>query len=75
MTKAFRAKLLKAGALDTVKYRYAVYHGHAYDVIKRNVAARPVTNGLVWYKGVQAVILSALLFFFWFFSALFKASK
>ena len=35
MTKAFRAKLLKAGALDTVKYRYAVYHGHAYDVIKR----------------------------------------
>ena len=35
MTKAFRVKLLKAGALDTVKYRYAVYHGHAYDVIKR----------------------------------------
>lgn len=35
MTKAFRAKLLKAGALDTAKYRYAVYHGHAYDVIKR----------------------------------------
>lgn len=35
MTKAFRAKLLKAGELDTVKYRYAVYHGHAYDVIKR----------------------------------------
>ena len=35
MTKAFRAKLLKAGALDTSKYRYAVYHGHAYDVIKR----------------------------------------
>ena len=35
MTKAFRAKLLKAGVLDTVKYRYAVYHGHAYDVIKR----------------------------------------
>lgn len=35
MTKAFRAKLLKAGALDTVKYQYAVYHGHAYDVIKR----------------------------------------
>ena len=35
MTKTFRAKLLKAGALDTVKYRYAVYHGHAYDVIKR----------------------------------------
>ena len=27
------------------------------------------------YKGVQAVILSALLFFFWFFSALFEASK
>ena len=35
MTKAFRKKLLKAGALDTIKYRYAVYHGHAYDVIKR----------------------------------------
>lgn len=35
MTKAFRAKLLKVGALDTAKYRYAVYHGHAYDVIKR----------------------------------------
>ena len=35
MTKAFRVKLLKAGALDTAKYRYAVYHGHAYDVIKR----------------------------------------
>ena len=35
MTKAFRTKLLKAGALDTAKYRYAVYHGHAYDVIKR----------------------------------------
>lgn len=35
MTKTFRAKLLKAGALDTAKYRYAVYHGHAYDVIKR----------------------------------------
>ena len=35
MTKAFRAKLLKAGALDTKKYRYSVYHGHAYDVIKR----------------------------------------
>lgn len=35
MTKAFRAKILKAGALDTAKYRYAVYHGHAYDVIKR----------------------------------------
>lgn len=26
-------------------------------------------------RGVQAVILSTLLFFFWFFSALFKASK
>nr|DAL59022.1 MAG TPA_asm: hypothetical protein [Caudoviricetes sp.] len=26
-------------------------------------------------KGVQAVILSTLLFFFWFFSALFKSSK
>lgn len=35
MSKAFRAKLLKAGTLDTAKYRYAVYHGHAYDVIKR----------------------------------------
>lgn len=35
MSKAFRAKLLKAGILDTAKYRYAVYHGHAYDVIKR----------------------------------------
>lgn len=35
MTKAFRTKLLKTGALNTVKYRYAVYHGHAYDVIKR----------------------------------------
>lgn len=35
MTKAFRTKLLKAGALNTAKYRYAVYHGHAYDVIKR----------------------------------------
>ena len=35
MTKSFRTKLLKAGALNTVKYRYAVYHGHAYDVIKR----------------------------------------
>ena len=35
MSKAFRAKLLKAGALDTAKYRYAVYHGHAYAVIKR----------------------------------------
>lgn len=35
MTRTFRAKLLRAGALDTVKYRYAVYHGHAYDVIKR----------------------------------------
>lgn len=35
MTKEFRTKLLKAGALDTAKYRYAVYHGHAYDVIKR----------------------------------------
>lgn len=35
MTKEFRTKLLKAGALDTSKYRYAVYHGHAYDVIKR----------------------------------------
>lgn len=35
MTKAFRAKLLKAGALDTAKYWYTVYHGHAYDVIKR----------------------------------------
>lgn len=27
--------LLKAGTLDTAKYQYAVYHGHAYDVIKR----------------------------------------
>ncbi len=35
MTKAFRTKLLKAGTLDTAKYRYSVYHGHAYDVIKR----------------------------------------
>lgn len=35
MTKTFRAKLLKAGVLDTAKYRYSVYHGHAYDVIKR----------------------------------------
>ena len=35
MTKAFRTKLLKAGTLDTAKYRYYVYHGHAYDVIKR----------------------------------------
>lgn len=35
MTKAFRTKLLKAGTLDTEKYRYSVYHGHAYDVIKR----------------------------------------
>lgn len=35
MAKTFRAKLLKAGELDTAKYRYTVYHGHAYDVIKR----------------------------------------
>lgn len=40
-----------------------------------SVAKRPFTSVLAWYKGVQAVILSALLFFFWFFSALFKASK
>nr|DAL87240.1 MAG TPA: hypothetical protein [Caudoviricetes sp.] len=27
------------------------------------------------YKGVRQVIFSCILFFFWFFSALFKASK
>lgn len=46
MTKAFRAKLLKAGALDTVKYRYAVYHGHAYDVIKRRIKLKSVLGTL-----------------------------
>ena len=35
MTYTFGAMLVNAGALDTAKYRYAVYHGHAYDVIKR----------------------------------------
>nr|DAG60775.1 MAG TPA: hypothetical protein [Caudoviricetes sp.] len=41
----------------------------------QSAASAPHTSVLAWYKGVQAVILSALLFFFWFFSALFKASK
>nr|DAO98039.1 MAG TPA: hypothetical protein [Caudoviricetes sp.] len=29
----------------------------------------------MWYKGVRQVIFSGVLFIFWFFSALFKASK
>lgn len=40
-----------------------------------SAAKRPFTNGLAWYDGVQQMILSCILFFFWFFSALFKASK
>lgn len=45
------------------------------DIYIQSAAAKPPTSVLVWYKGVQAVILSAILFCFWFFSALFKASK
>nr|DAO34742.1 MAG TPA: hypothetical protein [Caudoviricetes sp.] len=41
----------------------------------QSAAKRPFTNVLAWYKGVRQVILSCVLFFFWFFSALFKASK
>nr|DAQ54777.1 MAG TPA: hypothetical protein [Caudoviricetes sp.] len=41
----------------------------------QSAAAKPVTNGLAWYKGVRQMMLSCILFFFWFFSALFKASK
>nr|DAH60532.1 MAG TPA: hypothetical protein [Caudoviricetes sp.] len=29
----------------------------------------------MWYEGVRQVIFSCILFFFWFFVALFKASK
>nr|DAT87755.1 MAG TPA: hypothetical protein [Caudoviricetes sp.] len=30
---------------------------------------------MAWSEGVRQVILSCVLFCFWFFSALFKASK
>lgn len=40
-----------------------------------SAASAPHTSGLAWYKGVRQVIFSCILFFFWFFSALFKASK
>jgi hypothetical protein len=40
-----------------------------------SVAKRPFTSGLAWFEGVRQVILSCILFFFWFFAALFKASK
>lgn len=41
----------------------------------QSVAAKPPTSALAWYEGVRQVILSCILFVFWFFSALFKASK
>nr|DAS54146.1 MAG TPA: hypothetical protein [Caudoviricetes sp.] len=40
-----------------------------------NAAKRPFTSGLAWHEGVRQVIFSGILFFSWFFSALFKASK
>ena len=40
-----------------------------------HAAIQPHTSVLAWYKGVHQMILSCVLFFFWFFSALFKASK
>ena len=53
----------------------ASYSRRCTRMYTQSAAAKPPTSVLAWYKGVQAVILSALLFFFWFFSALFKASK
>lgn len=41
----------------------------------QNAAAKPAISDSAWYKGVRQVILSCILFVFWFFSALFKASK
>ena len=40
-----------------------------------SAASAPHTSVLVWYKEVRKVVLSCILFVFWFFSALFKASK
>lgn len=40
-----------------------------------SAASAPHTSVLAWSEGVRQVILSCILFFFWFFSALFKASK
>lgn len=44
-------------------------------IFTQSAAKRPFTSGLVWYEGVPHMIFSCILFFFWFFSALFKASK
>nr|DAZ42728.1 MAG TPA: hypothetical protein [Caudoviricetes sp.] len=41
----------------------------------QSAAVKPPTSVLAWYKGVRQVIFSCVLFFVWFFSALFKASK
>nr|DAJ70529.1 MAG TPA: hypothetical protein [Caudoviricetes sp.] len=41
----------------------------------QSVASAPPTSVLAWSKGVRQVIFSCVLFFFWFFSALFNASK
>ena len=38
-------------------------------------SSRTTSSAFAWYKGVRQVIFSCILFFFWFFSALFKASK
>ena len=44
-------------------------------IFTQSAAKRPFTNGSAWSEGVRQVIFSCILFFFWFFSALFKASK
>lgn len=53
----------------------ASYSRRCTRIFTQSAAAKPPTSVLAWYKGVQTVILSAILFCFWFFSALFKASK
>ena len=40
-----------------------------------SAASAPHTSVLAWSEGVRQVIFSCILFIFYFFSALFKASK
>ena len=58
----------------------AIYALTAQKIAARNGAIlyrtlKPVKRGAGGREGVRQVILSCILFFFWFYSALFKASK
>lgn len=53
----------------------ASFYRQCTRIFMLSAASAPHTSGSAWYKGVRQVVFSCILFFFWFFAALFKASK